>query len=501
MIDNDPISKKLVAYTRRSTDKQAASPRVQEREIREWCKDNGHELLRVYHEVAITGKSHIERRTVLPNLIAEIKEKSRDFDGLIVWKFDRLCRNTGEYHRIMEILDHNKCEIVSLKDPAYGRKTAADRVVTNILADFAAYERELTGERIFAHNLERVLAGKWPGGKTPVGFDYDKETGKFSLNDRSSDIRRVFELYVASSGNACITARRLQAEGIPGVLSSNWYISSVTGVLRRAIYRRQLLYADNRIDASEIVPEIVPPDLIASVDALMVSTREFRPRQRETVRAYSGILKCGVCGERMVGSLKRTKKPAGNYAYRGWSCRLFRYHRICDSREVSERHIDKLVGEALKLMLMDYQEEIEASRKAAKPVPKKASGITAVDVGKMRERLIGLYLREQITDKEFATQTAQLDRFLAIEPKPKPTPKLMDVQASIDLISDQWETVPAEIKRKLFLTIGVTITVGNHRDTEPEVIVTSNLTDHSYAAKGTLSNYRDIVSVCAYRTS
>lgn len=503
MIGEVSATKQLVAYTRRSTDKQSASPHVQEREIREWCKSQGHQLVRVCHEVAITGKTEVERRTVLPGLISEVKNrKGRDFDGIVVWKFDRLCRNTAEYHRIMGILDKHRCEIFSLKDPAYGRKTAADRVVTNILADFAAYEREVTGERIYAHNLARVLSGRWPGGKTPVGFDYDKETGKFSLNDRSPHILRVFELYVETSGNASETARRLQAEGIPGPLNPYWGQSSVLGILRRRIYRRELIYSGHSVDVSGIVPEIVPPNLIAMADSLMVDTREFRPRQRASDRTYSGILQCAVCGSAMVGSLRRTKRPAGVYAYRGWMCRLARTYDACDSREVSERHIDKMVGEALKLLLSEYKAEIEEQQNSRKVAKRSTRTPALPDIKTMRKNLINLYMHQRITEEEFVEQSEALGKLQERANHPVAiTPKIKEVDEAVNLISDEWKDIPPEIKRKLLLSLGVRITVGNHQGSSPSIKLTSNLTLDTYIAESTLNNYRDIASVCVYRQS
>ena len=96
----------------------------------------------MYHEVPISGKTAVERRTALPELMAIIRDKkAREFDGIVVWKLDRLVRNPGEYHRIMEYLDRHGCEVLSLKDPLTPRKTAADRLISSMLADVGAYER------------------------------------------------------------------------------------------------------------------------------------------------------------------------------------------------------------------------------------------------------------------------------------------------------------------------------------------------------------------------
>lgn len=172
---------RLVLYTRRSTEHQVASPQTQEHMAREYCAKNDHDLVRVYHEVPISGKTEIERRTALPELMAAVKDiKHRDFDGVIVWRTDRLCRNQAEWHRILAIFDKAKCALISIMDPVE-RDTAAGRFLSNIMAEVAAFEREQTGERIYAHHLAAFHQGKWPGGPQSMGLVWNKQAKRFGL--------------------------------------------------------------------------------------------------------------------------------------------------------------------------------------------------------------------------------------------------------------------------------------------------------------------------------
>ena len=145
---------RLCAYTRRSTDRQAVSPQTQEREIRDFCATQGHELVRVYHEVPISAsKKSIEHRTVLPALLSEVKNKKRDFDGIIVWKLDRAFRQEDEYHIIAAIPRKHNCRLLSVKDPISDSDTAAARLTASIFMAIAAYEAGIIGERIFGYHM------------------------------------------------------------------------------------------------------------------------------------------------------------------------------------------------------------------------------------------------------------------------------------------------------------------------------------------------------------
>ena len=53
---------RLVAYLRASTDRRATSPHTREARIREYCAEHGHELVRMRHEVPISGKTETEER-------------------------------------------------------------------------------------------------------------------------------------------------------------------------------------------------------------------------------------------------------------------------------------------------------------------------------------------------------------------------------------------------------------------------------------------------------
>lgn len=445
---------RLVAYTRRSTERQVASPETQLREIEEYCARHGHVLVRTYHEIAITGATEIERRTALPQLIADIRAPGRDFDAVIVWKLDRLMRNVAEYHRTMQILDKHKCAILSLKDPVTDRKTASDRLVSGILADMAAYEREVTGERIYAHHRTAFLNGKWPGGPQSMGLKWDKSVGKFHVNGRAADVIRIFETYIATNGNGLETARRLNAAGIRTQKGNVWSATTVYHAIRNPIYRQRLTYDELAIDAREIVPEVVPPPILHQADLLLerVRTWSLGPRRIGSKHAYSGIIHCSQCGRPMIGSFCYTR----GIQYMRWVCGNAKFKGICKGKQVSGRRVEILVAQAVQDLFRRY-EDILAHQPSA--ISHQPSGEIA-GLKEKRRRLQDAYLDGLFTRSEFQSRMMDIEKQLAADrPAPAKTLPVAEISALIEQLGDEWKDLPTEDKRGLLMKLGVEMRV------------------------------------------
>lgn len=446
----------LVAYTRRSTERQVASPETQLHEITEFCAQQGHVLVRTYHEVAITAKSEIERRTAMPQLISDIKTRPRDFDGIIVWKLDRLMRNRFEHHRIMAILEKYKCEILSLKDPMTGQKTAADRLISAVMADFNAYEREVTGERIYAHHRSRLLQGHWPGGPVSMGFEWDLIAKVFTLSDRSDDVLKVFDVFISSNGNALATAKALNQSGIRSPRGGSWSNTVILAFLRNPQYRRQMSYDELRVDAAHIIPPLVPETVIAQTDVLLGQAKQLTPRHIGSQHVYSGLLYCSECGGRLTGGRYKCR----GHVYVRWTCGAGKAKGICSSHQVSDRYIDALVGHAIGRLFAEYKGELKEAKvtKNAKPVKVKAA---RSHLEEKRRRIQDAYFNGYITREEFAARAEEVRVAEAADRPPSLQVALspQEISRLIDLVGSTWHTLPGDMKRRLLLQIGCRITI------------------------------------------
>src|SRR6202171_4158017 len=78
--------------------------------------------------------------------LAALLEYARDGDTVVVWKLDRLGRNTLHILETVKALTGRGVTLVSITD-GIDSSTPAGRMMIGVLGSLAEYERELTKER------------------------------------------------------------------------------------------------------------------------------------------------------------------------------------------------------------------------------------------------------------------------------------------------------------------------------------------------------------------
>jgi DNA invertase Pin-like site-specific DNA recombinase len=136
---------RIVAYTRVSTAEQASegvSLDLQDRAIHAWAEAMGHEIVSVYREEGVSA-STLER----PQLRLAITEALRpSADGLVVLKLDRLVRSVTGLAELMDRFNAEGKALISVRD-SLDTTSAGGRLVANIMASVAQWEREIISER------------------------------------------------------------------------------------------------------------------------------------------------------------------------------------------------------------------------------------------------------------------------------------------------------------------------------------------------------------------
>lgn len=131
-------------YARVSTANNGQDPRVQTRELGEFCQRRGWTLTE-YVDVGISGTK--EKRPALDRLMADAYK--RKFDVVVVWKFDRFARSVSHLLRALETFEALSIEFVSLTE-GVDTSTPAGKMVFTVLGAVAELERSLIVERVKA---------------------------------------------------------------------------------------------------------------------------------------------------------------------------------------------------------------------------------------------------------------------------------------------------------------------------------------------------------------
>jgi DNA invertase Pin-like site-specific DNA recombinase len=145
-------------YARVSTPEQQTLP-MQNRAMREYAARRGWTITMQVKEV---GSGAIQRQLREKLLDAA---RRREIDVVLVWRLDRRGRSVTDLLATLQELEHLGVGFVSLTE-ALDLTTPAGRAMAALLAVFAAFEREILGERVRAGLAHARQNGKRLGRPT-----------------------------------------------------------------------------------------------------------------------------------------------------------------------------------------------------------------------------------------------------------------------------------------------------------------------------------------------
>jgi DNA invertase Pin-like site-specific DNA recombinase len=145
---------KAAIYARVSTANNGQDPRMQTRDLDEFCERRGWTLTE-YVDVGISGTK--EKRPALDRLMADAHK--RKFDVVVVWKFDRFARSVSHLLRALETFSALGIAFVSLSEQM-DTTTPAGKMVFTVLGAVAELERSLIVERVKAGLRNARAKGK-----------------------------------------------------------------------------------------------------------------------------------------------------------------------------------------------------------------------------------------------------------------------------------------------------------------------------------------------------
>lgn len=159
---------RAVAYLRVSTDKQAdhgVSLQAQESKVRAYASLYDLELVGVEVDAGASACS-VEGRPALARALAML---GHGVDALLVVKLDRLTRNVADLGGLIDRYFGPRGAALLSVSEQIDTRTSAGRLVLNVLASVAQWEREAIGERTSAALQHKRARGERVGG-VPYGW-------------------------------------------------------------------------------------------------------------------------------------------------------------------------------------------------------------------------------------------------------------------------------------------------------------------------------------------
>ena len=363
-------------YARYSSDLQSeTSVEDQVRLCRERGERDGHEVIQVFNDYAISGSSLINRPGML-SLMAAAKDGM--FDLVYAEALDRISRDQEDIAAIYKRLAHGDVKIVTLTEGEVNELHVGLKGTMNalFLKDLAVKTRR--GQR------GRVEAGKIPGGNS-YGYtivrrllaDGSVTTGERELEpEQAAAVRRIFQMYADGMAPRKIAAT-LNTEGIPSPRGGLWNASTINGsrqrrngILNNELYTGTITYNRQRFvkdpETGKRVSRLNPehewvktdvPDLRIIDDETWNQVQVIKSRyssrtgnkRQTTKRLLTGLVKCGCCG----GSMTIVNR---NRYY----CSAKRERGICDSTvSIKAENLEDRILAGLKEILIGNEDLIK----------------------------------------------------------------------------------------------------------------------------------------------
>lgn len=225
---------RVIGYIRVSTDEQANSGLslgAQRDKLAAYAALYDLDLVEIIEDAGESAKSL--KRPGLQRALAALKAGKAD--GLLIVKLDRLTRSVGDWQKLIDAHFNEKAakQLFSVSD-SIDTRTAAGRMVLNILLSVAQWEREQCGERTRDALAHKISKGERCG-KVRFGYDLGTDGKTLVANAIEQEALRLMrELRDAGQ-----TLRDIAAElSRRGVLTKEgngqWTHQAVARIFKRA---------------------------------------------------------------------------------------------------------------------------------------------------------------------------------------------------------------------------------------------------------------------------
>lgn len=313
-----------VIYIRVSDQQQTRGSSLadQERTCREFAKRSGFKVVRVYRD---EGRSAFKDDTRHRPQFAALLEaaRGRAFKAVLVYKLDRFARRARIFHTCRWQLEQAGVQLLSATEP--NESSAAGRLSSGMLAEFAEFYSAQLSERIKGAAQSRAARGLWVG-PPPFGYVLDRVNHQLVAGEYWIWVVFVFVGYDLGANTAALAAA-LNAAGVPLASGKPWTKDSVLMILRNHAYIGR---AGGRALAAYQAGHrpLISPELWERV-ATTLGTRRRLPRgprrsPRPAPLGYEPY--CAACGAKM----HRYKSAGGAYL----RCRAS-INKVCSAKGVA----------------------------------------------------------------------------------------------------------------------------------------------------------------------
>jgi len=335
-------------------------------------------------------------------------------DTVMFTELSRLSRSLKDFLNIFESAQKHQCDLVCLKTDI-DTTSPYKSLITKILMIFAEFEREMTSRRTSANAYERSKRGLANGGVAPLGYRRDKKRKGYLIVDpvESRVVQAIFAAYLREHSIKRTAEKvwkdhrslRLTRSKVHSILTSKAYI----GV--RAIYKRD---AANAQEVPAVWEPIIAKATFDKVQAALRTNRERYHRYPDRTRyayLFSGILRCGACGQLLHGRS-------------AWSSTRKRHHYYVHHTACPGGGLTRINADLVHKLVLDWLRDIAANGERFERLRQEG-------VKRIRRRIAELPRECARTDAEQAALSAEIESRIRELTRTKADPVRRSTETSI----------------------------------------------------------------------
>ncbi|MCR2026939.1 recombinase family protein, partial [Anaerotruncus colihominis] len=331
-----------VIYARYSSHNQRdVSIEQQVKQCQEFAQQNSFQIIEIYADRAISGKT--DKRPNFQRMMRDAEKKK--FKYVIAWKSNRMGRNMLQ--AMMNEAKLNDLGIRVLYAEEDFDDTAAGRFALRSMMNVNQFYSENMAEDIKRGLYDNAAKCKIANGGLPLGYKKGDDL-RYALDPPNDEIVREIFSRTACGDSFADIAADLNARGIKTSRGKTWGKNSFHALLTNERYTGVYIYGDIRIEGG--VPQIVDKGLFFRVQEVLKTKKN--PQGRHRINGdylLTGKLFCGHCKSPMAG-ISGTGKNGKLHHY--YICQKRRMEKSCDKANIRRDKIEHEVAVAIRNYIM-----------------------------------------------------------------------------------------------------------------------------------------------------
>ncbi|MGC5330981.1 recombinase family protein [Micromonospora sp. DT62] len=448
-------------------DDESTSEERQGESITTWAKLHGHTVIGWADDIDVSGSVDPWDR---PGLGPWLRGERLPFDIIVGAKVDRLSRKLLHFVKLVDWADENGKAIASATEPIntgdkYGR------IIANILAMFAEFEREAIRERNQGSQELAREEGRWHGGTPPYGYKPEKqpkgEGWRLTVDPESSEHVKYIVKRLLNGDSLNSIATDLNNAGVLApsdhhrrsvgrkTLGYRWKTTSLSPILRSRTILGIAEQGGEVVRGANGMPVKRAEEIISRADWERVQKRldEISRKKTRSVATSPllGVVFCIECGEPLYRLVTGPAAKQNRREY--YRCRGRAEKR--NQCEVTSVRADAL-EEAIELAMLSHIGDLEMHEEVFIPgeshQQELAEATEALD--DLLKKSAG---KSAAVQKVYAKQITSLETLIDRLSEMPESPDRTELRSTGQTYREVWDAADALGRRKLLLKAGVRV--------------------------------------------